>query len=288
MGVKRKGPWRSLGGCCQELRSVCVRGAELLPCALADKDALGHRLRAMGASFYLSRSPLAALRLRPLGQFRTELLPPPRLAAPSAMADRARRAPSLNRPGARPCLHPVPGLAVIGHSQGAIDALRDAPELARYNPRVTIITVDPPRTSVLFQCVRGVRYLDLHTGEFGLGGGSLSCPQAQNLAMGGLHITLPMRSDAQEQILAYLRQDMPIEMAYAEPTHVSLPPSNPKLSLPPIKPKLPPQAINPKSSKVADETSFDKRFNAVWAGATNVLGPPVISWTEHSYAGVLD
>ena len=101
MGVKRKGPWRSLGGCCQELRSVCVRGAELLPCALADKDALGHRLRAMGASFYLSRSPLAALRLRPLGQFRTELLPPPRLAAPSATADRARRAPSLNRPGAR-------------------------------------------------------------------------------------------------------------------------------------------------------------------------------------------
>ena len=178
--------------------------------------------------------------------------------------------------------------AVIGHSQGAVDALRDAPELARYNPRVTIITVDPPRTSVLFQCVRGVRYLDLHTGEFGLGGGSLSCPQAQNLAMGGLHITLPMRSDAQEQILAYLRQDIPIEMAYAEPTHVSLPPSNPKLSLPPIKPKLPPQAINPKSSKVADETSFDKRFNAVWAGATNVLGPPVISWTEHSYAGVLD
>jgi hypothetical protein len=77
-------------------------------------------------------------------------------------------------------------------------------------------------------------------------------------------------------------------MAYAEPTHVSLLPSNPKLSLPPIKPKLPPQAINPKSSKVADETSFDKRFNAVWAGATNVLGPPVISWTEHSYAGVLD
>jgi hypothetical protein len=60
--------------------------------------------------------------------------------------------------------------AVIGHSQGTIDALRDAPELARYNPRVTIITVDPPRTSVLFHCVRGVRYLDLHTGEFGLGG----------------------------------------------------------------------------------------------------------------------
>jgi len=169
--------------------------------------------------------------------------------------------------------------AVIGHSQGAIDALRDARDLARYNPRVTIITVDPPRTSVLFQCVHGVRYLDLHTGEFGLGGGSLSCPQAQNLAMGGLHITLPMRSDTQEQILAYLRQDAPVEMAYAEPTHVSLPP---------IKPKLPPQAINPKSSKVADETSFDKRFNAVWAGATNVLGPPVISWTEHSYAGVLD
>jgi len=192
--------------------------------------------------------------------------------------------------------------AVIGHSQGAIDALRDAPDLARYNPRVTIITIDPPRTSVLFHCVRGVRYLDLHTGEFGLGGGSLSCPQAQNLAMGGLHITLPMRSDAQEQILAYLHQDTPIEMAYAEPTHVSLPPSNPKLSLPPIKPKLSPQAINPKPSKIEDETSFDKRFNAeiedetlfdkrfnaVWAGATNVLGSPVIPWTERSYAGVLD
>jgi hypothetical protein len=163
--------------------------------------------------------------------------------------------------------------AVIGHSQGAIDALRDAPDFARYNPQLTIITVDPPRTSVLFHCVRGVRYLDLHTGEFGLGGGSLSCPQAQNLAMGGLHITLPMRSDTQEQILAYLGQDAPIEMAYAEPTHVSLPPIKPKLSLPP---------------RVADDTSFDARFTAVWAGATNVLGPPVIPWTERSYAGVLD
>src|ERR1700746_2873116 len=144
--------------------------------------------------------------------------------------------------------------AVIGHSQGAIDALRDARDLARYNPRLTIITIDPPRTSILFHCVRGVRYFDLHTGEFGLGGGSLSCPQAQNLAMGGLHITLPMRSDAQEQILAYLHQDTPIEMAYAEPTHVSLPPSNPKLSLPPIKPKLSPQALSPKRSKMGSET----------------------------------
>jgi hypothetical protein len=187
--------------------------------------------------------------------------------------------------------------AVIGHSQGAIDALRDAPDFARYNPRLTIITIDPPRTSVLFHCVRGVRYLDLHTGEFGLGGGSLSCPQAQNLAMGGLHITLPMRSDAQEQILAYLHQDTPIEMAYAEPTHVSLPPSTAKLSLPPSTAKLPlppttskptPQAVNSKPSKIEDETSFDKRFNAVWAGATNVLGPPVIPWTERSYAGVLN
>ncbi len=189
--------------------------------------------------------------------------------------------------------------AVIGHSQGAIDALRDAPDLARYNPRVTIITVDPPRTSVLFHCERGVRYLDLHTGEFGLGGGSLSCPQVQNLAMGGLHVTLPMRSDAQEQILAYLRQDTPIEMAYAEPTHVSLPPIEPKLSLQPINPKPSPQPIkpklllqpinpDPKPSKVADEASFDMRFNAVWAGATNVLGPPVTPWTERSYAGVLD
>ncbi len=176
--------------------------------------------------------------------------------------------------------------AVIGHSQGAIDALRDAPDLARYNPRVTIITIDPPRTSTLFHCVHGVRYLDLHTGEFGLGGGSLSCPQAQNLAMGGLHITLPMRSDAQEQILAYLRQDVPIEMAYAEPVHPSLP-SSPKVSLPPIKPKTPPQTINRQLSKIEGETSFDQRFNAVWAGASNVLGPPVIPWTERSYAGVL-
>jgi hypothetical protein len=74
---------------------------------------------------------------------------------------------------------------VMGHSQGAIDALRDAPELTRYNPRLTIVTIDPPRTSILFQCVPGARYLNLHTREFGLGGGSLSCPQAQNVAMGG-------------------------------------------------------------------------------------------------------
>jgi hypothetical protein len=173
---------------------------------------------------------------------------------------------------------------VIGHSQGAIDALRDAPDLARYNPRVTIITVDPPRTSVLFHCVRGVRYLDLHTGEFGLGGGSLSCPQAQNLAMGGLHVTLPMRSDAQEQILAYLRQETPIEMAYAESTHVSLPPVKPKLS---PQPTIQPVKPDPKPPQVADDTLFDARFNAVWAGATNVLGPPMIPWTERSYAGVL-
>jgi hypothetical protein len=171
--------------------------------------------------------------------------------------------------------------AVIGHSQGAIDALRDARDLARYNSRLTIIAVDPPRTSVLFHCVPGVRYLDLHTGDFGLGGGSLSCPQAQNLAMGGLHITLPMRSDAQEQILAYLHQDRPVEMAYAESTHVSLPPIKPKPSLVPIKPK-------PQSPKIADDTSFDARFTAVWAGVTNVLGPPVMAWTEHSYAGVLN
>ena len=193
--------------------------------------------------------------------------------------------------------------AVIGHSQGAIDALRDAPDFARYNPRLTIIAVDPPRTSVLFHCVRSVRYLDLHTGDFGLGGGSLSCPQAQNLAMGGLHITLPMRSDAQEQILAYLRQDRPIEMAYAEPTNASLPAIKPKPSLAPIKPKpslapIKPEPQSPtslapikpdlRSPTVADYTSFDARFTAVWAGVTNVLGPPVIPWTEHSYAGVLN
>jgi hypothetical protein len=174
--------------------------------------------------------------------------------------------------------------AVIGHSQGAIDALRDARDFAHYNPRLTIIAVDPPRTSVLFHCVPGVRYLDLHTGDFGLGGGSLSCPQAQNLAMGGLHITLPMRSDAQEQILAYLRQDGPVEMAYAESTQASLPPVRPKPPLAPVKPK-------PQSPNVADDTSFDARFTAVWAGVTggtNVLGPPVIPWTEHSYAGMLN
>jgi hypothetical protein len=180
--------------------------------------------------------------------------------------------------------------AVIGHSQGAIDALRDASDLARYNPRVAIITVDPPRTSVLFHCERGVRYLDLHTGEFGLGGGSLSCPQAQNLAMGGLHVTLPMRSDAQEQILAYLREDAPVEvpdaepshvLGYAEPTGVYLPPTKPILALPAIK-------SEPEQKLVADDRSFDARFTGVWAGSTNVLGPPVIPWAEHSYAGVLD
>jgi hypothetical protein len=53
--------------------------------------------------------------------------------------------------------------AVIGHSQGAIDALRDAPELARYNPQLAIVTIDPPRTSTLFRCVPGARYLNLHT-----------------------------------------------------------------------------------------------------------------------------
>jgi hypothetical protein len=179
--------------------------------------------------------------------------------------------------------------AVIGHSQGAIDALRDARDLARYNPRVTIITIDPPRTSTLFHCVRGVRYFDLHTGEFGLGGGSLSCPQAQNLAMGGLHITLPMRSDTQEQILTYLRQDTPTEMAYAEPAAVSLPPIRSKLASSSIKPKPKvPSVANDKSFDAQfDDKSFDARFSAVWAGAT-VLGPPTIPWTERSYAGVLD
>jgi hypothetical protein len=108
--------------------------------------------------------------------------------------------------------------AVIGHSQGAIDALRDAPELARYNPQLTIVTIDPPRTSILFRCVPGARYLNLHTREFGLGGGSLSCPQAQNVAMGGLHITLPMRSDAQDRIINYLHQD---EVVDTELTHVA-------------------------------------------------------------------
>jgi len=57
--------------------------------------------------------------------------------------------------------------AAIGHSQRAIDALRDAPELARYNPELTIVTIDLPRTSILFRCVSGARYLNLHTREFG-------------------------------------------------------------------------------------------------------------------------
>jgi len=104
--------------------------------------------------------------------------------------------------------------AVIGHSQGAIDALRDAPELARYNPQLIIVTIDPPQTSMLFPCVPGARYLNLHTREFGLGGGSLSCPQASNVAMGGLHVTLPMRTDAQDRILDYLRED---QIAHREP-----------------------------------------------------------------------
>jgi hypothetical protein len=94
---------------------------------------------------------------------------------------------------------------------------RDAPELARNNPQLTIVTIDPPRTSILFRCVPGARYLNLHTREFGLGGGSLSCPQAQNIAMGGLHITLPMRADAQDRIIDYLHQDEVVdtELAYA-------------------------------------------------------------------------
>ena len=53
--------------------------------------------------------------------------------------------------------------AVIGHSQGAIDALRDAPELARYNPQLTIVTItrrgrvsylDAPPESVTSTCIR--------------------------------------------------------------------------------------------------------------------------------------
>ncbi len=237
--------------------------------------------------------------------------------------------------------------AVIGHSQGAIDALRDAPDLARYNPHLTIITIDPPRTSVLFHCVSGVRYLDLHTAnEFGLGGGSLTCPQASNVDMGGLHVTLPMRSDAQEQILAFLSQGAPIQLADARLTHVSASPVKPRPEPPKITDNIDAQAAPPKLAdesdaarqilaylseevpienaklthrsvlpikrkseplkgadlnqgtpmanakppqppKIADNMSFDERFAAVWAGATNVLGPPVIPWTERSYAGVL-
>jgi hypothetical protein len=98
-----------------------------------------------------------------------------------------------------------------GHSQGAIDAQRDAPDLARYNHQVTIITIDPPRTSVLlFHCEQGVRYLDLHTGEFGLGGGSLR--KTWRWAGWISHCRCG-------QILAYLRQDAP-KVPDAEPSHV--------------------------------------------------------------------
>jgi hypothetical protein len=127
--------------------------------------------------------------------------------------------------------------AVMGHSQGAIDALRDAPELTRYNPRLTIVTIDPPRTSILFQCVPGARYLNLHTREFGLGGGSLSCPQAQNVAMGGLHVTLPMRADAQDRILDYLREDQIVdaELNHVAALSIESAPLPPLVDDPPIK-----------------------------------------------------
>ncbi len=231
--------------------------------------------------------------------------------------------------------------AVIGHSQGAIDALRDAREFARHNPHLTLIAIDPPRTSVEFHCVAGVRYLDLHTAEFGLGGGSLTCPQASNVDMGGLHITLPMRTDAQERILAYLSEGAPVDVADANPAHVSdllpkrdgslpiaLPmrgdaqeptlayatenaPAGAAAAKPAHVPDhmsdhvsgLPPKP-GPRAPKSADDTrrandtsfdarfpangsSFDARFAPVWAGATNVLGEPVMPWTERSYAGVL-
>jgi hypothetical protein len=116
------------------------------------------------------------------------------------------------------------------HSQGAIDALRDAPEQARYNPQVTIVTIDPPRTSILFRCVPGARYFNLHTSEFGLGGGSMSCPEAQNVATGGLHATLPMRSDVRDRILGHLREDQIVER---EPTDVVAVPIE-STPLPPI------------------------------------------------------
>ena len=38
------------------------------------------------------------------------------------------------------------------------------------------------------------------------------------VAMGGLHVTLPMRSDAQDRILDYLRQDEDVEV---QPAHVA-------------------------------------------------------------------
>jgi hypothetical protein len=218
--------------------------------------------------------------------------------------------------------------AVIGHSQGAIDALRDAPDFARHNPHLTIIAIDPPRTSVEFHCERGVRYLDLHTAEFGLGGGSLTCPQASNVAMGGLHITLPMRSDAQERVLAFLNEDAPVDVADAKPARISDLLSNLPLlhqgGLPATSPMRPdaqeailaysnadalvkaadakpvhgrdhasdnapnlPAKPEARAPKPAAATSFDARFAAVWAGASNVLGEPVVQWTERSYAGVL-
>lgn len=186
--------------------------------------------------------------------------------------------------------------------------MRDSRAFARSNPHLTIITLDPPRTSVEFHCIPGVRYLDLHTAEFGLGGGSLLCPQASNVEMGGLHITLPMRSDAQERILAFLSEAQPVDVADAKPARVSdLLPKRDGGSMRPdgqeqtlayanddaqadgsaAKSAHAPPKPEARAPKRPNNTSFDARFDAVWAGSTNVLGPPVVPWTERSYAGVL-
>ena len=125
--------------------------------------------------------------------------------------------------------------AVIGHSMGAIDALRDAPQLAAANPHLTIVALDPPPTSSLFACVPGVRYLDMHTAPIGLGGGSIKC--GDNVDMGGTHIMLPIRDDVQDRVVAFLQRqpmDEPrsrVVLAAAGPIeHLSIKKPPPKLA----------------------------------------------------------
>ena len=52
--------------------------------------------------------------------------------------------------------------------------------------------------------------------------------EAQNVAMGGLHVTLPMRSDAQDRILDYLHEDQIVD---TELTDVAALPIDPPLYL---------------------------------------------------------
>ncbi len=77
-----------------------------------------------------------------------------------------------------------------------------------------------------------------------------------------------MRPDGQEQTLAYANDDAQADVSAAKSAHA------------PPKPEA-------RAPKRPNNTSFDARFDAVWASATNALGPLVVPWTERSYAGVL-